>query len=125
MLTLEALKEIIITEGIASVKREFEGAELEGSIEGFEACRKLDTPGQFEAEMVRRHDKEHKLIGADLTQDSDTDHEAYWRHRYGTIQIEFVYNILRVGWGMSPISARAGIRYHQILEQHGGESVGP
>jgi hypothetical protein len=128
-MTLEALKEILITEGIASVKQEFEGAKLEGSIEGFEACRTLDTARQFERTISWRSEQEFSLLAradagddSELADDSDDPkgdgwHEAYWRYRYGTIQIEYVYNVLRVGWGKSPISARAGIRYHKILEK--------
>lgn len=125
MLTLEQLREIVITEGIASVKREFESYKLEGSIKGFEACRNLTTPAKFVAEILRSSGEEQVIVGRDLDNDSEPDLEAYWTQRYETIQIEYVYNVLRVGWGLSPISARAGIRYHEILQQHDKEeSVG-
>ena len=77
--------EIIINDGIESVKKCYSKPEddhkLKGSIDGFEACRNknpLELRGLFEKTCKER-------MGA-------FDHDNYWRIAYKNLQVEWVCN---------------------------------
>jgi len=108
-MTIQELKEKVIESGIASVKKYEKGEQREGAIEGFELCRELNTPQECEKELKERRKKE--IFDEDLRSDT----KKYWRYRYATLQIEYWYEILKVAFCYPTISARAGIRYSQIV----------
>ena len=109
-MTPEELRDRLIGEGIESVLRDERMNENErrGSIAGFSACRTLATPEDFQRAL-----QERELVERDLRRRKDL--SAYWYHRFGTIQIEYVFDLLKVGWGFPLISARAGLRYARLV----------
>lgn len=111
------LKNKIIKEGIEGCKKDFNGVERDASIQGFEMCRNLKTMKDFEREIERRRKKEIEMVYENLKGEmyEKISDEEYWKHRYATIQIEYTYEILKVAYGYPIISARAGLRYADLL----------
>lgn len=107
---LPELMDRIIEEGIRSVQEtETSEERLRGGIAGFELCRGLLTLEEFEKILGERHQKEQDLRIA------DQDIAAYWEYRCATIQVEYCYEIVKVAYGRYPLSARAVLRYHEIV----------
>lgn len=106
------LRDRLIEDGIRSVhKHETRLEFIRGGVAGFELCRTLQKPEDYMRILEERHRSEHEMGWKKISVSS----EAYWEHRYATIQIEFVFKHLKVGWGMSPLSARALIHYAELV----------
>jgi hypothetical protein len=120
--TVEELRDLLIEDGIAEVERVYEEDDRRraGAIEGFELCRSLGSPSEFRKVLDARQRREDRWV-REFYANERIREDDYWRHRYATLQVEFVYNVLRVGWiqsGVLPngeISARAGIKYAAIV----------
>lgn len=112
------LRNRIIEEGIASVKKHEKRPErLRGGIIGFNLCRELDTPQDFERILQERHKVEHDMARTRNTEGGDEDLSAYWEHRYATVQIEFVWERLKVAWSIGPnFSAIAAIHVNRLMK---------
>lgn len=110
MMTIETLRDQLIADAIASV-HEHEKRENRrlGGLEGLELCRSLSTFEAFQAVLKERQRREDQWDATDGTPDD------YWRHRVGTAQIEYVFDVLCIGWEIYPQSARAALRYAEIV----------
>lgn len=104
----EHIKETLIVEGIKSVQQhERREPRRRGGVRGFEMCRNLHTQEDFANILNERRTHETTLALA------HKDAATYWEYRYATIQIEFMYDRMKILWNLtgtyfSPtVSARA------------------
>jgi len=113
-MNLLELRNRLIEDGIASLKKADHRPEcIEGGIEGFELCKEIEpTLEAFESVLKERAHVE-ALIRKRGKPAKDIMH--YWRYRYGTLQIEHVYQVLRVAYKASPLSDRACMQYAKIV----------
>lgn len=108
--TIIELRDRLIKDGIKSVREHEKRPErIRGGVAGFELCRTLATTEDFTKTLDERRRKEHQMYRDRI------DAETYWEYRYATIQIEFVFERLKVGWGMTPLSARAVMHYAKLV----------
>ncbi|TAK59490.1 hypothetical protein [Methylobacter sp.] len=108
-MTVIELRDKLIEEGIASAERLETGPKLKGALKGFEISRACATPEDFDRQLHTRFAAESKMIGSAC-------HDTYWEHRYATLQIEFVYQRLKIAWNLpGPISAAAAFHYARIV----------
>lgn len=114
-LTVQDLKEVLIQNGIESVeKHETRPERIKGGVVGFNLCRDLNTPDDFVQILEERH-KEEGRIRMKRRQDKMSI-DAYWEYRYATIQIEFVWERLKIAWKLpGPYSARAFVHVGEIV----------
>ena len=118
-MTIEELKDFLIERGIKSCESEKMECWKRGCIKGFEMCRNLYTPDDFEKALKQQYEKEHNLR---MSNPSDEELDTYWEIRYITLQIEFVFERLKVAWCYPMISARAGLDYAEIVGVKGGDN---
>lgn len=108
-MTVIEFRDRIIEDGIASVEKTEKGAKKKGGLKGFAIARACSTAADFQRQLQARHLAETKMIG------SEPDVDAYWEHRYATLQIEFVYDRMRIAWGINGmVSASAMLHYERI-----------
>lgn len=111
------VRDELIRDGLAEVRQEYpEGTpERKGATVGFLLCETLETADDYAGALDERHDQERRLrfeapLGADLA--------AFWEHRYATLQVEYVYERLRLFWNVGEtVSARAVVKVAEILER--------
>jgi hypothetical protein len=119
------LRDKIITNGIASLKtHEKRPAHLKGGIAGFELCRTLNTPEEFEETLRERYRTERAMItkctfqGEAKTGNEEAELTPYWEFRAGTAQVEFVWERLKIVWGIGQtFSAKAAIHVNDLLKE--------
>jgi hypothetical protein len=105
----------LIRDGLAEVKQAYpEGTpERKGATVGLLLCETLTTADEYAGALEERHDEERRLrcgIGGDLA--------AFWEHRYATLQVEYVYERLRLFWNVGEtVSARAVVKVAEIIER--------
>lgn len=109
--------EVLIQGGMKSVVESFKDNALkrEASIEGFQLASHCESFEQLEAlcEQRRKADENKR---EDVQFQLIQSHE-YWWHRWATLQIEYVYDVCRVGFDSNKnnLSARACLRYAEIM----------
>jgi hypothetical protein len=120
-ITYKQLLDRVISDGITEVRVVYADPEdhhkRDGAIEGFEACREK-SPAQL-VELWRETEAE----AAQMRNVHADDLKAYWRLRYKALQIEWVLNVLTVGFqklGYRPLlghlpTARAVMKYVEIV----------
>lgn len=128
--TFGELRDRLITDGIDEVTDCYkdDDAKREGAIEGFELCRSLSTREEYETVLRARHNRETTMRNAYYElpkeeRDADPEHGAYWRHRYGTLQVEWVLNCLIVaGWSRpgDMLSGRAARKVAEVVGSTSG-----
>jgi hypothetical protein len=119
------LRDKIITNGIASLKTHEKRPErLKGGIAGFELCLQLKTPDQYEETLRERYRTERAMInkcsfhGEAKTDDQETELIPYREYRAGTVQVEFVWERLKIAWKIGDtFSARAAIHVNDLLKE--------
>lgn len=108
-MTIMEFRDRVISEGEASVKKHESGAKQRGGLKGFAIARACGTKEDFERQLSARRLAETKMIGSNI------DPDFYWEHRYATLQIEFVYDRMRIAWGIPGlVSASALMHYEKI-----------
>ncbi len=117
-MTLDELKLAVIEAGLAEVREAYSKPEdlhkLEGAVEGFEACRTLNTPEEFrsalqDANLIADRAADHNMRG-------EVTIETYWKMRYKALQVEHVFNVLDCHWNTRPyLSGRAIEQYARIV----------
>ena len=117
-LTPEQLKDRLIEDGLRSIEQDprFIDAthKLEGSREGFELCRTLDTPEDFQRILAERCRESNTLITK--KQQGRATVDDYWKHRFATVQIEFVWERMKVVWKLpGPWSTIAVVHIGTLL----------
>lgn len=111
---IDEFKRQVIARGIESAKKyEKRPDHLAGALEGFELCRVLNSPADFEEKLQELHEKEAAMRLWNRK-------EGYWRQRYISLQVEFVYERMKVAWSQlglysGPFSARAVLGSADIL----------
>lgn len=121
-MTIVEFRDILIERGIQSIhEAKYSEHKKRGAIAGFEICRTLDTPQSFEWMLKERYQAEHALFYRLTEEDrrSEEKRKEYWEFRMATIQIEYVYERMKVGWKMNPLSARAVLDYAEIVGVEG------
>lgn len=118
-MTIKELKNYLIERGIESVKKTEKSSRRTGGIEGFEMCRNLNTPEDFDKKVMELWEEGRKILRRrpNLTKEET---ELYWRIRYQALQVDFVFERLKCAWGFPNLSARAVLDYSEILEKEGG-----
>jgi hypothetical protein len=108
------LRDRLIEEGLESIEKDHDlrEHEREGGRLGFEMCRYLETLWEYEELLATRQRIEIRMA----TQDFDM--EAYWRHRYASLQVQFICDHLKVVLPTPPgtlLSFNAIMHVHRIL----------
>ena len=121
MMVLE-LRDKIIEDGIVSVKKhETRPERRRGGIHGFELCRELNSPTDYEKALQERYKEERRLAHLHTTDETITREAAvtkYWEYRYATVQIEFVWERMKVAWALGgTYSAKAAIHVNELLKE--------
>ena len=75
-----------------------------GGMLGFKIVRAIKDPTEFPATLERR-----AAVEAEMTAEG-VDEETYWAHRWATLQVEFVWEILKSSLKIFPESAAAALR---------------
>ena len=120
----QAFKDRVCDDGVAEVTTTYadEDAKREGSLAGFEIARALTTRKQFEDEMQGRSNTEHEMRCVYYDGDkSDESMDAYWRYRWATLQIEFVYSVMLVAFWAEPGDMLSGRATRKVLAVVGEE----
>ena len=118
-MTFEDFKTQVIEDGLAEVREVYadDAAKREGAIEGFETARRLATREGFETALRERTLREQELRHAYY--DSGKDNlDGYWRYRWGTLQVEWVFNTLLAAFWARPgdmLSGRAIRKAGEVL----------
>lgn len=113
LMTAIELRDKLIELGIASIREhETRPERIRGGLGGFELCRLLDTPDQYIALLQERHAEEVRLHREGVPP------EEYWEYRYATLQIEFVWERVRVALRIGDsFSARAVLHVNELLNE--------
>ena len=108
-MTIIEFRDRVISEGEAAVQKHETGAKQRGGLKGFAIARACSTAADFQRQLQARHLAETKMVGSEVKPDD------YWEHRYATLQIEFVYDRMRIAWGINGmVSASALMHYEKI-----------
>src|SRR3990172_98677 len=91
---------LTIEKGIASVKSDssMKPYEIEGSVEGFEACRDVDVSTPEAMQEPLRSVRKEVEYAFHVNLEDKMALSDYWRIRYKEIQIEYVYEIMKFAW---------------------------
>ena len=121
MMVLE-LRDKIIEDGIVSVnKNETRPERRRGGIHGFELCRELNVPTDYEKALRERYKEESRLAKLHSTDETNTKEVAlskYDEYHYATAQIEFVWDRMKVAWALGgPYSTKAAIHVNALLNR--------
>ena len=113
LMSADEVKRKLIENGLWSIEQDerLQRAphKLEGSREGFNLCYDLHTPQDFEKCLTDRQEEQEKLRRG-------RDSEAYWRHRFATIQIEAVWESMKILWRLpGPKSTQAALRLAKAI----------
>lgn len=113
----------VIDEGIRSIQEDVpEGLRRDGGIAGFELARQLPTLEDVEFALLQREPERRTLRDA-IREEGTPEYEAYWLHRYATVQLEWFYELMKVAYvqrgGVLPpgtmLSARAMLTFARIV----------
>lgn len=117
-MTIEELKNYLIERGIKSCSQEEKKYEREGCVEGFNICRTLNLPEDFEDKLKELGKKQYALmVKSDL--DKVGEIEEYWKLRYIILQVEFVFERMKAAWKYPVLSAQAVKDYTRIVGVEG------
>jgi hypothetical protein len=125
-MTIQEFKDVVIEAGIMSVNQtETREHRIRGCMAGFEIAKRLNTPEEFEKELVQRTIEENNFQrmagGHKTTTEARAAAERYIEFRCATLQIEHVYERMKVAWHYNHIhhfdslSSRAVIQYAKIV----------
>ncbi len=127
MTTIIDFQAHVIKKGIESAKKRESGAELMGALEGFDLCKKLTRPEEFEEMLTKCNKEDHDV----LFREDRGRGGLYRRLRYRTLQVEWVYEIMKVAWSTigikvgKSLSARAVMKYHEFYNELEETNVHP
>lgn len=119
-LKIQQIKEYAVKEGIASLYTEKYKSKfiLEGGEIGFKKTLTLNTKQEFEKAIAVSQKKSQKLM-LDNKEDKESV-EKYWRQRYETLQLEWMFEVMKYIWGgFETYSARAGVFIGNITKKLG------
>jgi len=118
----------LIEDGIAEVKEDYRDEDmrhkLEGALEGFELARSLPaTYEDFDWVVTGREEAERQMRHQLHDSRTEESQKEYWKHRWASLQLEYIRNILLVGkWASgeplppdTTLSSRAVMRYAAIV----------
>ena len=125
-MTIQEFKDVVIEAGIMSVhqteKREHR---IRGCLAGFAVAKTLHSHHDFEKELLNRAIEENLLSRmASNSQKNESGRDAaerYIEFRCATLQIEYVYDRMKVAWHYNhlhhfdSLSSRAVLHYGQIV----------
>lgn len=124
------LRDKVIEMGLDSVNKTYkeDDPRRDGGIEGFNKAKELQTPDDFITIIQNSREKEIILRNS-TSLGFDKPSPLYIKQRYITLQLEYVFEIMKVAWNNSTpklyhfkvTSARATIQYSKIV---GVKSVG-
>jgi hypothetical protein len=88
----------IITKGIRSIKKSYAPSDpcYEGGLEGFELCKDMSTPSHYEDRILIEYQNLNNFV-----EEARTSKEAAYQYkkiRYIILQIEYVYELMKVAW---------------------------
>lgn len=118
----------LIEGGIAEVRDAYKDPEqshkLEGALEGFELARTLPaTYEDFDWVVTEREEAERQMRHRLHDSRTEEAQKEFWKHRWATLQLEYIRNILLVakfasGEPLPPdtsLSSRAVMKYASIV----------
>ena len=116
------IRDRVIEEGIASAMASETDKKLAGALEGFEIARSLNTRDDFQEVLHTRRNAEQRMMFEFYSaagEDKERMIKEYWKHRYATLQVEFVLDrMLVAGWADEGelVSANAVMHVARIQE---------
>jgi hypothetical protein len=107
-MNLIRLRDRLIAEGLAAVEHDgrMTDRNRRGSRAGFALCRGLDTPDDFAHTLAARHRHE--------AESGEAPAEDRREYRRATVEVEFVWEVLKVGLGIPPVHAGSVRRYRDL-----------
>ncbi len=113
--TFESLMARLCDDGEASVRHNEVGYKRIGALRGFEIARACESPEALvqaiiDQEKVQEETRQKCGEGKD-----ESLLNRYWEERYCTLQLSYCWKVIEVGLGAPMISARAGMRYAEIV----------
>lgn len=112
------IRDRVIRDGVEEVERVYDVTDpkREGAIEGFAIAAQIEDPAAFVKVLDARRRREERVRREHYDAPPDDDElVAYWRHRWGTLQVEWVYECMKVVWGAQPVLARAALKVMGIM----------
>lgn len=113
-MSFAALRDKIVAKGIISVHAtETRPCRLRGCLDGFAICKRLNSVEEFESEIEAR-EPELQELREQLRQKKKSE-EDYWAFRCATVQIEWTFEILKVGYPerYKTVSLRAKMKFYE------------
>lgn len=119
-MTIKELIEKAVEMGIKDI-HELDYTELQkrGAIAGFEKCRNLGSLEQFEAEL-EKCERKHIRLRSQKHKEGEQSLDEYWEHRWYTIQIEHVYQLMCAAYIINKLPGyqRLGDPYMSAIMQY-------
>lgn len=113
-MTYEQLLNKICVRGRASAQAREEGCRLDGALMGFNIAATAETPLHLEQLLLQEREADRQA--AEDYHNGKIELDEYWRQRYCTLQVEYVYEVINVGVRLKDtVSARAVMAYADIV----------
>jgi hypothetical protein len=110
MMTFQELRDRIVEDGIKSVHaNEKRPEKIRGCLAGFELISKMNTPAEITSALASRRMAEDTMFRDKI------DPESWWEYRCCTAQLEYAFEIIKVGLGAQVLSGNAVMRYAAIV----------
>lgn len=109
------IRDRVIADGIVEVREAYpdEPEKLDGALEGFAIAQQIEDPAAFLRVLAARRRREVRIAA----NNAEPDHYVYLKHRWATLQVEWVFDCMKVAWGCSPVSARAALKVNEVYTQ--------
>ena len=97
--------------------------EIEGSIEGFEACRDLDVSAPDAMIELLYKVRQETQEAFHISHENKMSLSDYWKIRYKEIQVEYVFEIMKFAWlhlghDFETVSARSAVKFNEIINNN-------
>lgn len=118
------IRDRVISDGVEEVERVYDEGDPKraGALDGFEVAAQIEDPAAFVKVLNARRRREQRVRDGyhERGRPNDDELAAYWRHRWGTLQVEWVFECMRVVWGAQPVLARAAMKVMGIMNDERG-----
>ena len=87
-------------------------------------CNNIDVSRPDDLATLVLKQREEDIKNVQRVHNNYISKEEYWKRRYITIQIEYLFEIMRYGWAQigfnvgDSFSARAGIKFNDLIRKY-------